>query len=336
MTHARRSSAVAPRRLVRPWASPLGWALASVIAALYLTAIMLLERSGRVTPATAVSELAATPLAVHLPLGELPDAPEQRGDTDATALLLETARLVGADVERYLRFLAAPAVATGDIPALLALDGVLEQASLASAPSWGQMPERHVAYRTQHPEVERLALAGRALNRVALHDHQQGRNADAARGFYATLSLGHKLLQHRTTYAELSTGLGLMSEAVTGLRLVFGDRPVLMRLLDQLRLEGERTLAVWTAISTVDGELVSRHNGDVCHIATHSNERVWRVEATLKLGRMKFDVGVRGTPADQRRARRLIQQLRSDPDPAVAFAARLASELTLEDYRTLR
>ncbi|MFN4242109.1 MAG: hypothetical protein ACK4PI_02610 [Tepidisphaerales bacterium] len=332
---ARPGPGLAASRL-RPWSSPLGWLIAVLLAAAYVGAFVLLETAGRTTPPTPLSDIAVAPLKLEAALDALPDAPPLRTDRDATPLLLEAARLVAADISLYERFLASANVSVSDLPRLFALDPLLEQAELSSASAWSQPLTRHIAYRPEHPEVTRLVLAGRALGRVAMNDRSLGRTADAARSFHAMLRLGHKLWTYRTTYAEMSAGLGLMSEATAGLRLLHPNDEALAALAGELQSLTETTYAVWTALSTVDPDLLSRHNGDVCRIARDAQERVWRVEATLKLGRMKYNVGRRGTPADQRQARRLISQLRNDPDPAVALAAQLAADLTLEQYRTLR
>lgn len=320
----------------RPLGSPLGWTLAAALALLYLGSLTLLELSARTTPPTPLSDRALLPLSLSLPFDRLPETPPRTPSPDATPLLIEIVRLVQADLPLYQRFTQSPSVPLNEVPRLAALDPLLEQAPLATANAWPLPPERHIAYRPEHPEVAALLLAGQSANRLAMVLRGQSQNADAARYFHATLSLGHKLFTHRTTYAELSAALGLMTEATAGLRLLHPDDPALAQLAQSLQSLTDDTNATWTAISTIDPDVLSLHNGDIPRIALASAEPVWRVEAVLKLGRLKYNVGTRGTPADQRRARRLIQQLQSDPDPPIALAARLANELTLEQYRTLR
>jgi hypothetical protein len=78
---------------------------------------------------------------------------------------------------------------------------------------------------------------------------------------------------------------------------------------------------------------VGRHGGDILALARNSPEPMWRGEAILSLGRMKYNTPRRG---DQNAARREVKQWLNDPNPSVRTAAAEADNLTLEKYRTLR
>jgi hypothetical protein len=75
------------------------------------------------------------------------------------------------------------------------------------------------------------------------------------------------------------------------------------------------------------------HTGDALALARRAGDPMWRVQAALALGRCKFTAK---TAADQSGAKRELQRLMSDPDPRVALAAKLAHELTVEQFRILR
>jgi hypothetical protein len=75
--------------------------------------------------------------------------------------------------------------------------------------------------------------------------------------------------------------------------------------------------------------------GDVFYLAQHAQERMWRVEAILALGRMKYFVGEGGRRGDQRGATRHLKQHALDKDPVIRAAAKAALELTREQMRTL-
>ena len=85
-------------------------------------------------------------------------------------------------------------------------------------------------------------------------------------------------------------------------------------------------------ITSIDPKVLARHVGDVFVLAEKSSERVWRVEAVLKLGMYKYYTN---TPGDRRAARRMVRSLLNDPDPAIQTAALAANELTREQYRTI-
>lgn len=309
----------------------LGWTFAALLAVLYLGALVALEFSGSLSAPTALTTSPTALDALSLPPPPLPPATDT---SDATPLLNDIIRLVNQDCPLYERFVSSPSVPTDDIPRLAAITPLLAQTNHPTATLYSRTPADIVSYAPENPSLTALSLAGRAANRLAMVHRAQGRPDDARPLFLASLSLGHKLFLSRTTYAELSTALGLMSESATGLKLL-GD-PAALPFLESLSTLNAQILPVWTAISTVDPTTLGFHNGDIARLALFSNERVYRVESTLKLGRLKYNVGTSGTPADQRNTTKLLTRLLQDPDPAVSHAARLALDLTIENYRTLR
>jgi hypothetical protein len=76
------------------------------------------------------------------------------------------------------------------------------------------------------------------------------------------------------------------------------------------------------------------YGGDIHKLAAKSDsiDKMWRVEAIMALGRMKFNTHARG---DQVWAKRYLKQYREDPDPAIKHAAQLADELTIDGYNLL-
>ncbi len=162
----------------------------------------------------------------------------------------------------------------------------------------------------------------------------------AARSHYrAALGLGYKLVGERQTLAELSGGLGLMVMASSGLAQLAmeeGDLAPLAELeayVATLReIDNARVRPVAAAVNTIDPRRIREHAGDLFVFARSSEERVWRVEATLALGRLRFN---QPTAGDRRGATTLLSRLVNDPDPAVALAAREALDLTIEAYRRL-
>jgi hypothetical protein len=322
-----------------------GWGLAVAVAIIYLGMLVILETGGALSAPSALVGNGSNLATLELPVGVKTVAESVgSGAGDATTVIRDIARDVRQREEFYRRFCESPGIRAEDMPQLTALTAVLRQAEMRASPLLTNNPEDVVGYvgvQDLH-FAEDVSLAGRAAGRVAMYKRVKKESAQARKYFEAELALGEKMFMGRQSYEEMSKGLGLMSEAAEGLKLLAKDEKDDERLakLDAFA-EGvsklnERIRPVWEAISTIDPGVMGRHNGDMPVLATKAGERVWRVEATLKLGRMKYDVGQGGTPADQRNAKKLVKVLSGDSDPAVALAGKLASELTVEEYRMIR
>jgi hypothetical protein len=75
--------------------------------------------------------------------------------------------------------------------------------------------------------------------------------------------------------------------------------------------------------------------GDIFEIARSGREPMWRTEAILKLGRMRWMKGVKY--GDQRGANQVLTELagRTDLPPNVKAAAVAARDLTVKDFRLI-
>jgi hypothetical protein len=196
-------------------------------------------------------------------------------------------------------------------------------------------PEQVVRYRPAEAvapieTVGRIAIAA-ALS-LAKSDPQQAR-----RYYEAAFALGAKLCEERLIYEELTAGLGLMTASAQGLLKLdqsAGNQQsadaTAAYIQSCLNYDRDRIKPIIAAIRTIDPAQMDRHAGDVFVFASDSQERLWRVEATLQLGRIRFGVARR---ADQRGAAALAAKLAADTDPAVRAAACAARDLTLGDYR---
>lgn len=320
-----------------------GWLLAGVLAVGYVSVWVAIERGAGRTRETGLARgVGAGELVLRVGPEVVLGGEGGMGQGDGTAVLERVIAMVRGNSDLYEKFTDSPGVDEELLPRLGVVDLVLEQARYATGRPFLGRPERVVGYEAEKEDLEALLRAGRCVNRVALLHRVKGRNEEARRLFEAGFALGWKVFEGRQTYRELSGGLGLMTEAVGGMKVMargVGDREWEGRLLGFEEAVSELNLAmapVWLAISTVDPVLMSRHNGDVVMLAGRAGERVWRVESTLKLGRMRFNVGRSGTIFDGNAAEDEIEKLLSDSDPAVARAAQVAKELTVEEFRMLR
>jgi hypothetical protein len=107
-------------------------------------------------------------------------------------------------------------------------------------------------------------------------------------------------------------------------------------VFDQQRqqLVKEQVDPVLRVVRSIDPKVVGTHAGDVFELAKRSKERMWRAEAILALGRLRFFAGDGATASDQREATRLVTELaESDPDPIIRAAAIAARDLTAAKHR---
>lgn len=168
---------------------------------------------------------------------------------------------------------------------------------------------------------------------------QKDRPDEAWRYFEAAFSLGQRAFDERLSYRELNAGMTLMSTSATWLGALAQRTG---RAAEAVRIDRfnqaigafakARTLPTIEAIYSFNDAKITAHAGDIFAFATRSDERLWTIEAILKLGRMRFNAGTSG---DQKHAARLSASIESD-DPAVQRALALARGLTVEQYRTLR
>jgi len=87
-------------------------------------------------------------------------------------------------------------------------------------------------------------------------------------------------------------------------------------------------------VRSIDPKIVGTRTGDVFELARRSNERMWRVEAILGLGRVRYFAGAGGTAGNQHVAtRRVGEMAETESDPAIRAAATVARDLTIEQYR---
>jgi hypothetical protein len=91
-------------------------------------------------------------------------------------------------------------------------------------------------------------------------------------------------------------------------------------------------LPIYEVLVSADPQRVAANAGDVFRFATLAKERMFRVEAILKLGRYRFDAA---RQADQIAAPRFLRRMATDPDPVIRAAATAAGGLTVEQYRMI-
>jgi hypothetical protein len=317
------------------WGNRLGWGISVVIVIVTMVALYLfMQLVGTVTPATELVTTGQALDSIVLPISPRELVPVMTDDCDAAGLIRQAIEQFRAEPRRYEDFLAQPKAGA----ALPAVELVIQATACGRMRLFADRPDEVVMYESTKPAIHAIATVGRATIVLGLLNKS---NADIAMKHYeAAYSLGAKLYEERIVYAELEAGMELMSQsarAMAGIAQEQGDsqRATALRDFDMQRLDyyKRRIEPVLQAVTSIDETIVERHAGDIARLSQRAQERAWRVEATLSLGRQRFFSGRVG---DQRGAIRTLQELSNDSDPAVQLAAKKALAMTIEDYRQLR
>lgn len=222
--------------------------------------------------------------------------------------------------------------------AMAGVAGFVEAAQYAHASLFDKDVALAVDYGTPRG-VAALNQLGVLCGRIAMQQATAKQYDDARKYLQAQFMAGLHMFEQRLGRQEMVAGVGLMSySALLQAKIAKTEGNEAAAAKFDAFVKAYRTY--WTdkvepmerVLTSIDPKVQSQHIGDVMVIAARSSERAWRVEATLKLGMYKF---FHNTPGDRRAAEKMISQFKSDADPAVALAAEKASELTLEQFRTL-
>lgn len=205
-----------------------------------------------------------------------------------------------------------------------------------------------VNYANRKPILEELNTAARTAISVAglwatpdsSKSSKEPQNPEKARKlFEAVFHLGRFLAEERVIFEQYRIGVDLMDNGA-GMLAKFGGvdaarKDELDLFAQQIRL-GARYETVVRVITGIpeEGKLMASP-GDIFELALNGQEPMWRVEAILKLGRMRYMRGVRY--GDQRDANVVLAELaaRTDLPPSVKAAAIAARDLTIEQFRMI-
>ena len=318
------------------WGNRLGWIVSACLLALVAKPLWMASKAPRVSdPSGAFPALlsrVALPADARSVVPELMAQPCDAGDLYRAAI-----QEYESDRRSYDKYVSNPRAAQAEKPKAVEL---LTQASrCADMALFVKTPSELLNYRPETPGVETMEKLGRMANQIGLLHRLGKKPQEARRYFEAMFALGYHLYDERLAWVEFTAGVNLMADAARGLAKLEADQnnPEHARSLehfadavDQYKL---KQFELYKVVSTIDSSTVGRHGGDILALARNSPEPMWRGEAILALGRMKFNTPYRG---DQLAATREVQQWVNDSNPAVRAAANAASALTLQQYHAMR
>ena len=186
-----------------------------------------------------------------------------------------------------------------------------------------------INYQTNKQALEDLGQVVNCTWHMGRWQRAKGNVAEARACVQAIYSLGVKLYDERLMFEECEKGLGFINMGAADLAVL--DAAQKAALTDYKEQEqtfyNDRLKPVQKAT-----HIINANTGDLIAFARHGGDRMWRIEAMLALGRVKFTADRVG---DQKSAVRVLKAIANDPteEPTVHFAAKLAADLTVEEFR---
>ena len=316
------------------WGNLHGWLISAALAILILSPVAWLAGQSRMSAPTGIALDPENLEALAEPMSPDEAWPIFTDDSDAGPIYRQVIDSWTDDADSACRqFVQSP---IGDLPA--PIQSLISACHCRQMSLFTESLSDLINYQDTHPRLENLYAAGEWAYKAGLSLHQHGRTDAARPCLEAAFALGRQLHAERLDFDEYVKGVQLMADAAAAMcRIESPGSNLYRRLTDFQRLmsdyQDRRVTPIWETISSVDASVIDRTAGDVLAMATQCKERLWRVEATLKLGRYRYDAGSFG---DQVGAIHAVHLLTSDPDPAVAAAAVAAENLTIETYRMIR
>ena len=315
-----------------------GWIIAAAIVAIECAGVFYALSFDAHTPPTPLTNPESlSPIT-------LPTAPIAHTPTSGTA---SATVLYRAAIAEYLAHAGEyeEAMRNRSRSALLklpALDKIIAARSARGDAIFADHLDEIIAY----GEPNSLQAITRLGNAVYIVGTLYSRPADRAKGqeyYQATFALGRRLANEKITWREYQSGVELMADSGAAMLVELKKSPdnasaaaSLQAYLDAIAAQRKQTITTIEALNTRAEAKIALHAGDVFAFAVESQETMMRVEAILKLGRMRYNVGTPPLPGNQRHASRLLRKFKESDEPAIRRAAELAQSLTIEEFRTLR
>jgi hypothetical protein len=232
---------------------------------------------------------------------------------------------------------------------LPAVDLLLSATSAKRATIFLKQPDAIVNYKFPSPELDALMALGTIANSIAFSAQAKGDEETTSAYADASFALGAKLYRERLVHGELLGGINLMQSAGDTFKANANKRGDPAEQERWQRFGNQTKNYEMMEIEPLHNKIVStsrddiaRYAGDVFQLAQHNPDRMWQVEAILKIGRYRFNAT---RMPDQVAAKRMLgdnpaqygyPDFEKSDDPAVRTAGRAARELTQEQYRMMR
>jgi hypothetical protein len=320
------------------WGNSLGWTISAALVALCAGWLYIIAHASSPTAPTDFSRDERNFAGLALPTPPPGALPTGQAAPDAAALYRRAIELFLADRATYDNFAKIGKLDSASAKQLEAIDLLIQAAPARDVKVFVNRPSEIITYAREKPALDALQLLGRiCVDRLGLLNQRAGNTDEAMKHYQAALALGWNLANERLTYDELALGLELIAKASTGMSSIApADIAGGLRDFNQRRVTfmRDRIEPVVRITRAIDANIVGQRSGDIFQLAKRSQERMWRVEAILALGRVRFFAGAGGTRANVTNATALVRELATnDPDPVIRAAASAARDLTMEQHR---
>jgi hypothetical protein len=321
------------------WGNSLGWSISAVIVLLVGGWVYLIERGSSLTPTTAFSANPANFQPLQVP--QIASTVLPQSGADAGPMYRSAIEMYLQDRATYSNFAALGTLDSPLAKKLPAMEPLVEASHYASMNLFTAKPSEIINFSLNKPSLEALETLGKVcVDRLALLHQRAGNKEEALKYYRAGFVLGLHLCNERVCYAEMALGLQLLGKTSPALAKLSDETgnhvaAAAYRDFDAQRIAFAQSLdPTLRIVQALDAKTVGAHTGDLFELARRSKERMWRVEALLALGRVRYFAGAGGTAGNQRAAMELLRELaEDDEDYVVRTAAGAARNLTVEEHR---
>ena len=320
------------------WGNRLGWTISGALVVLCGAWLYIIANASKQTPPTDFSSDERNFAALALPAPPSDAFPPAKTDIDAVGLYRQAIELYLAERTTYDDFARRGKLDSPDVAKVKAIELFVEAAPAREVKLFTSTSGQIINYAREKPPLEALKVLGQiCIDRLGLLNQRTGKSDEAMKYYQAGMALGWNLASERLTYEELALGMELIAKSSAGMaRLERNGLSAALRDFDRQRIDfqRERLDPVLRITRAFDAKIVGQRTGDVFELAKRAQEHMWRVEAILALGRVRFFAGEGGTRANQASADVLVRDLAViDPDPIIRTAASAARDLTIEEHR---
>lgn len=320
----------------------LGWIIAAAMAAVAGYGGYLLLQFSSPTPPTGWVQANVKPLDLtDVVMAALPPMNDPRDD--AGSLYRQAIDDYDQHKDLYQQLQNPSDFDEAKIAQLKGLDLICQAASSSSMHLLSTDPGEAVGYPTNVAALDKLNDLAKTLSDVGLI-YKADQNYELATKYANALAaMGYRLYKERVAYCELDAGesaLGAGNQMLLEIAQAEHDeaKAQLQGALKQRRMDEFKNSIqpVEQVISDQSDQDLSEHSGDMFQIALdRSIDRVWRVEAIRKLGRLQKNAT---KLADQVKAPKVLGQLANDSteDLVIRTAAVKARDITSYENQSQR